>query len=93
MQSITKQQTFTVGFQRVTALKNTCGADTHIVQEISIFYKRDNLVASLYPIVCGNQPAIGLWESRNVTVKPVYNDHPTGYFSDFWSSSRWPRAT
>ena len=27
------------------------------------------------------------------TVKPVYNDHPMGYFSAFWSSSRWPRAT
>ena len=27
------------------------------------------------------------------TVKPVYNDHPMGYFSSFWSSSRWPRAT
>ena len=27
------------------------------------------------------------------TVKPVYNDHPIGYFSAFWSSSRWPLAT
>ena len=27
------------------------------------------------------------------TVKPVYNDHLIGYFSAFWSSSRWPRAT
>ena len=27
------------------------------------------------------------------TVKPVYNDHSIGYFTDFWSSSRWPRAT
>ena len=27
------------------------------------------------------------------TVKPVYNDHPKEYFSAFWSSSRWPRAT
>ena len=27
------------------------------------------------------------------TVKPVYNDHPMGYFSAFWSSSRWPMAT
>ena len=27
------------------------------------------------------------------TVKSVYNDHLTGYFSAFWSSSRWPRAT
>ena len=26
------------------------------------------------------------------TVKPVYNDHLMGYFSAFWSSSRWPRA-
>ena len=25
------------------------------------------------------------------TVKPVYNDHLMGYFSGFWSSSRWPR--
>ena len=27
------------------------------------------------------------------TVKPVYNDHPMGYFSAFWISSRWSRAT
>ena len=27
------------------------------------------------------------------TMKPVYNDHLMGYFSAFWSSSRWPRAT
>ena len=27
------------------------------------------------------------------TVKPVYNDHLMGYFSAFWSSSRWPKAT
>ena len=27
------------------------------------------------------------------TVKPVYNDHLMGYFSAFWGSSRWPRAT
>ena len=27
------------------------------------------------------------------TVKLVYNDHLMGYFSAFWSSSRWPRAT
>ena len=27
------------------------------------------------------------------TVKPVYNDHLMGYFSAFWSSSWWPRAT
>ena len=27
------------------------------------------------------------------TVKPVYNDHRMGYFSAFWSSSRWPMAT
>ena len=31
-----------------------------------------------------------LW---SITVKPVYNDHLMGYFSAFWSSSRWPRAT
>ena len=24
------------------------------------------------------------------TVKPVYNDHLMGYFSAFWSSTRWP---
>ena len=28
-----------------------------------------------------------------ITVKPVDNDHLMGYFSVFWSSSRWPRAT
>ena len=25
--------------------------------------------------------------------EPVYNDHLMGYFSAFWSSSRWPLAT
>ena len=30
---------------------------------------------------------------RIYTVKPVYNDHLMGYFSAFWSSSRWPKAT
>ena len=30
---------------------------------------------------------------RQSTVKPVYKDHPIGYFSAFWSSYRWPRAT
>ena len=28
---------------------------------------------------------------NEITVKPVYNDHPMGYFSAFWSSSKWPR--
>ena len=27
------------------------------------------------------------------TVKAFYNDHPMGYVSAFWSSSRWPLAT
>ena len=27
------------------------------------------------------------------TVEPVYNDHLMGYFSAFWSSFRWPKAT
>ena len=29
----------------------------------------------------------------DVPVKPVFNDHLMGYFSAFWCSSRWPRAT
>ena len=33
------------------------------------------------------------WTSNNCTVKLVYNDHLMGYFSAFWSSSRWPLAT
>ena len=37
---------------------------------------------------------VALWESLDTfTVKPVYNDHLMVYFSAFWSSSRWPRAT
>ena len=27
------------------------------------------------------------------TVKPVYNDHLMGYFSAFWSLTRWPKST
>ena len=38
------------------------------------------------------QYLLPLWCSIT-TVKPVYNDHLMGYFSAFWSSSRWPRAT
>ena len=30
---------------------------------------------------------------EQITVKPVYNAHLMGYFSAFWSSSKWPRAT
>ena len=37
--------------------------------------------------------AIGLSIGYIDRVKPVYNDHLMGYFSAFWSSSRWPRAT
>ena len=33
------------------------------------------------------------WRNNPDTVKPVYNDHLMGYFSAFWSSSRWPKAT
>ena len=33
------------------------------------------------------------FRQKRGTVKPVYNDHLMGYFSAFWSSSRWPRAT
>ena len=29
---------------------------------------------------------------NSCTVKPVYKDHLMGYFSAFWSSSRWPLA-
>ena len=38
----------------------------------------------------------GRWNGHSyvvATVKPVYNDHLMGYFSAFWSSSRWQRAT
>ena len=31
--------------------------------------------------------------TKACTVKPVYNDHLLGYFSAFWSSSRWPLAS
>ena len=34
-----------------------------------------------------------LYDFDNLWVKPVYNNHLMGYFSAFWSSSRWPRAT
>ena len=35
----------------------------------------------------------GYIDRQQYTVKPVYNDHLMGYFSAFWSSSRWPGAT
>ena len=34
-------------------------------------------------------PKLRTDRGRN-TMKPVYNDHLMGYFSAFWSSSRWP---
>ena len=46
------------------------------------FYWHDDIVSSKWFHV-----------SYVVTVRPVYNDHLMGYFSAFWSSSRWPRAT
>ena len=30
---------------------------------------------------------------KHNTVRPVYNDYLMGYFSGFWSSPGWPRAT
>ena len=35
--------------------------------------------------------SVPLFQHLIGTVKPVYNDHLMGYFSAFWSSSRWPR--
>ena len=35
----------------------------------------------------------GINSDMGYTVKPVYNDHLMGYFSAFWTSSRWPGAT
>ena len=40
----------------------------------------------------GMTPGRGVGDGSLYTVKPVYNDHLMGYFSAFWSSSRWPRA-
>ena len=34
-----------------------------------------------------------LYDWEDIAMKPVYNDHLVGYFSAFWSCSRWPRAT
>ena len=47
------------------------------------------------PFWCGGRNIVGLdlYQPAVSTVKPVYNDHPMGYFSAFWSSSMWPRAT
>ena len=46
---------------------------------------------------CHRLIEFGAWLSNDQThlstVKPVYNDHLMGYFSAFWSSSRWPNLT
>ena len=44
------------------------------------------------PWIFAYAPGVLTWGTFD-TVKPVYNDHLMGYFSAFWSSSRWPRAT
>ena len=41
---------------------------------------------------CVNRPRDFSY-GKQCTVKPVYNDHLMGYFSAFWSSSRWPKTT
>ena len=56
-----------------------------------------------WPWTISALPALSEWSPHlsihditypiSVTVKPVYNDHLMGYFSAFWSSSRWPLAT
>ena len=52
------------------------------VVDRSLFFMRKDLSCQ-----CGR-----IIEIMN-TMKPVYNDHLMGYFSAFWSSSRWPTAT
>ena len=49
-----------------------------------------HIFASLFSYVA-NEMLLFHYFSR--TVKPGYNYHLMGYFSAFWSSSRWPRAT
>ena len=57
-----------------------------------LFYTNDNYGANLSNMkndmdnnICSDND-----DNNNNTVKPVYNDHLMGYFSAFWSSSRWP---
>ena len=40
-----------------------------------------------------NEQTLLIGRNIRITVKPVYIDHLMGYFSAFWSSSRWLRAT
>ena len=51
----------------------------------------------LYIAALDNIEMIIMWLSvitviASGTVKPVYNDHLVGYFSAFWSSSRWAKG-
>ena len=49
------------------------------------------MMVSLLTHICVTRPQ---WvKVKCSTGKPVYNDHLVGYFSAFWSSFRWPRAT
>ena len=65
-------------------------------QVLDIIFVIENVVCKLAP----QQPytefvtsALSVYFVGENTVKPVYNDHPMGYLSAFWSSSRWPGAT
>ena len=70
---------------------NGLGADQH-----TPFILLDNECRWQEKLTIGQPNAVlqEAWYSEEVyTVKSVYNDHLMGYFSAFWSSSRWPRAT
>ena len=62
----------------------------YLVHKICCFWSIDRSIERTLDVM----PGIFLLGNQFIaTVKPVYNDHLTGYFPAFWSSSRWPRAT
>ena len=56
--------------------------------DLSIISTRKHYEGSGEMYTCNNTTF-----DKYTTEKPVYNDRLMGYFSDFWSISRWPRAT
>ena len=66
---------------------------------VQMWKDRKSIMDSGHPLALGkysSRPDRSSWSKLiyvSCTVKPVYNDHLIGFFSAFWSSSRWPRAT
>ena len=65
----------------------------HKTNTQSFIIETGNFISNIFQARDSKQYFPMTWSGYTDTVKPVYNDHLMGYFSAFWSSSMWPRAT